>query len=165
MDNIPKKISGIKKVSLSMAIGVIVLVLAAWVIYAYSHRLPAVIQPALQDNFNIPQTATPTASSTPTSTPISTTAPGKKLSYGDAIKAYPERFQFSKCQGSPATMAVKKDTPVMLDNRDSYAHTIKAAAQTFKLPGYGYVIFYPKVLGNIAVTCDGVNRVMLNVQK
>jgi hypothetical protein len=94
-----------------------------------------------------------------------TTNPAKKLSYEAAIKAYPERFQFSQCQGTPASISVKKGSPVMLDNRDAVAHTISADTQTFKLAGYGYDVFYPAVLGKLPVSCDGKNRVTLNVEK
>ena len=144
-------------------VGGIIVVVAAIIIYAvYSNNNSG--QMSQNDQSTTTNTNT-TASSTPTTTPV-TTVGGTKLSYGDAIKAYPERFQFSKiCQGTPATIAVRVNTPVMLDNRNTTAITLKADTQTFKLAGYGYDVFYPKVLGNIVVTCNGKNSVTLNVEK
>jgi hypothetical protein len=142
-----------------IAVGIVALALIIWGIYAYNHSAPIVQTPAGQDNSNT------AATTTPTSTPASATGSGR-LSYGEAIKAYPERFQFSNgCQGTPATIAVKKNTPVMLDNRNATAYTFKADTQTFRIAGYGYVVFYPQVLGNLVVNCNGRASVTLNVQK
>jgi hypothetical protein len=141
-----------------IAAGIIVLALIVWGIYAYNH------QNTTTQNTTGQALNNPVATSAPTSTPVSN-AGTNKLSYGDAIKAYPERFQFSQCQGTPATIAVRKGTPVMLDNRDSIAHTIKADTESFRIAGYGYDVFYPEVLGNLYVTCDGKDRVTLNVEK
>lgn len=141
--------------------GIIVLVLVAFGIYSYTH------QNNVTQNYNqvTPNTTINNeATSTPTSTPASggTTA---KLSYGDAIKAYPERFQFLQCQGTPHSIAVRKGTPVMLDNRNTTTYTFKADTQTFVIPGYNYVVFYPEVLGNLVVDCNGKPSVTLNVEK
>ena len=143
-------------------VGGVVVVVAAIIIYAvYSNN-----QSSQNYNQQTTTTGSENASSTPTTTPVTGSGSGTKLSYGAAIKAYPERFQFSKtCQGTPASIAVKKGTPVMLDNRNSFAITVKADTQTFRLGGYGYDVFYPEVLGNLTVTCNGKNSVTLNVQK
>ena len=138
---------------------------AAIIVYAiYSNNSGQMSQSNQSTNTN---TATnTTASSTPTTTPATGTGSGTKLSYGDAIKTYTERFQFSQqCHGTPATIAVRKGTPVMLDNRNNGSIVIKADTETFKLAGYGYDVFYPEVLGNLTVTCNGKNSVTLNVEK
>lgn len=143
--------------------GIFVLVIIAVWVYAYN-RQGAVTQNSaqqvVQQNNN-----TPAATSTPTSTPTSSVG-AKKLSYAAAMLAYPERFQFSNgCQGTPAIIAVRKGAPVMLDNRNATAYTFKADTQTFKIAGYGYDVFYPEVLGNLVVTCNGKASVTLNVEK
>jgi hypothetical protein len=147
-----------------IAAGIFVLVVIIVGVYVYNHQGGGTqnnTQPALSQNNN-----TSPATSTPTSTPASTATSGARLSYGAAIKAYPERFQFSNgCQGTPAIIAVRKGTPVMLDNRNATAYTFKADAQTFKIAGYGYVVFYPEVLENLVVTCNGKPSVTLNVEK
>jgi len=163
MDKQPKKYDSASKRAAYLIAGVVVLILAALGVYSFTHRdnesSNTAQSPVQQDN----------ASTTPvlagTSTPPSSPAVRAKLSYGDAIKAYPSRFQFSQCQGTPSSIVIKKGSPVMLDNRDAVAHTIKADTQTFKLAGYDYAVLYPEVLGNLVVTCDGKNRVMLNVEK
>lgn len=164
MDEPQKKPDSASKKSAYIIAGVVVLALVALGIYAYNHQgsgQNSDQQLTRQDDSAI--TAPPDASATPTTVPPAGT--GKKLAYGDAIKAYPERFQFVQCLGAPATIAVKKGSPVMLDNRDAVVHTFKADTQTFRIAGYDYAVFYPQVLGNLAVTCDGKNRVMLNVEK
>jgi hypothetical protein len=147
-----------------IAAGVFVLAVIILGVYAYNHQ-GAVTQNTQQGYSQGSSTAAPVATTTPTSTPTSTGAPGTKLSYGAAIKAYPERFQFTQCHGTPATIAVRKGTPVMLDNRNATAYTIKADTQTFRIAGYGYDVFYPEVLGNLVVTCNGKASVTLNVEK
>ncbi len=160
MNEKKEKSEGRNQVYLYTAAGVIVLALAIWGVYAYNHSgsQTGTQQVSLQDNLN----NTPAATTTPTSTPASIP---EKLSYGAAIQAYPERFQFKLCQGTPATIAVKKGTPVMLDNRDTTAHTFKADTQTFRIAGLDYAVLYPQVLGNLVVTCDSKDRVTLNVEK
>jgi len=142
-----------------IAVGIVALALIIWGVYAYNHPAPSVQPPVGQNNSNT------AATTTPTSTPASATG-SSRLSYGAAIQKYTERFQFSNgCQGTPATIAVKKNTPVMLDNRNAAAYTFKADTQTFRIAGYGYAVFYPQVLGNLVVTCSGKPSVTLNVQK
>ncbi len=146
-----------------IAIGVVAVLLLGYGIYSYNH-----------DNWNIGlgnkeqdqdylDNVAPDATTTEPST--GTTGGTKKLAYGDAIKAYPYRFQFSKCLGTPATLAVKTGSYVMLDNRDSVAHTIVADKQTFKIAGFDYALVHTSTLGNLSVLCDGKPRVTLNVQK
>ena len=78
-----------------IAAGIAVVAIAVWGTYAYNHQgnNPANNgqQAMQQDNSN--NAVSPAATSTP---PIPSAA--KKLSYGDAIKAYLERFQFLQCQ-------------------------------------------------------------------
>jgi len=154
--------NGTKKIYIYIAAGIVVLAIVAWGIYDYTHNgTQNNTQQAAQQvsTNNTPAVAT----STPTSTPASIAG---KLSYGAAIQKYTERFQFSNgCQGTPATIAVRKGTPVMLDNRNAAAVTIKADTQTFKIGGYNYDVFYPEVLGNLVVNCNGKASVTLNVEK
>jgi len=144
--------------------GIIVVLLVAWAIYA--SRNNSTNQNADQQNNE--QSNNSTATTVPTAT---TQTPGK-LSYTDAVKKYTNRFQFFKCSGTPGLISVKKGTPVMLDNRDATAHTIKANGQTVRIAGYDYAVIYPTLttkdstdltLSNI--TCDGGGAATLNVEK
>lgn len=110
---------------------------------------------------------------TTTSTPEqTTTTPPKKLNYGEAIKAYPSRYQFINCSANPGQMTVKKGTAVMLDNRDKVAHTIKANGQSVKIAALDYAVIYPKLVtigepttASPNMTCDGGGSGLLNVEK
>ena len=95
-----------------------------------------------------------------------------KLSYGEAIKFFKNRFQFVNCHGTPGVISVKRGVPVMLDNRDKKAHTIKANSQSFRIAALDYTVVYPALatkdnvdmsLSN--VTCDGGGAASLNVEK
>ena len=133
--------------------GVVMLALIALAIFAYTHRNPEVaentVQPTNQNNAN--NVVLPVATSTEPTTPVGT----KKLSYGDAIKKYPYRFQFVNCSGNPGTIAVKQGSIVMLDNRDKVAHTIKADSQTFRIAGYDYALLHTSVISNVNILFDG----------
>jgi hypothetical protein len=159
--------------------GIVVVLVIVWAVYAKSHKpatspsikLTDITQNTPQQTPN--QVAPVNATSTPVSIPpvpkpavppsIKPSPVVNKLSYGDAIKAYPERFQFSSCQGTPISITVKKGAQIMLDNRDSVAHTFKADSQTFKISGYDYAILHTSVVGSSSVACDGRNTVTLNV--
>jgi len=162
VDRQKEKSDSVKRIYIYIAAGIVVLAIIVWGIYAYNHNGTQIgtEQAPQQANSN---NAAAVATSTPTSTPASI---AKKLSYGAAIQAYPERFQFRNgCQGTPATIAVRKGTPVMLDNRNATAYTFKADTQSFKIAGYDYAVLYPEVLGNLVVTCNGKASVTLNVEK
>lgn len=162
-DKQPKKFDSASKRAAYLVAGVFVLILAALGVYSFTHRnkgslntAPSAIQ---QDNSN----NTPVLADT--SAPASSGKTAAKLSYGDAIKAYPYRFQFSQCHGTPGTMAVKKGSIVMLDNRDPISHTFVADSQTFKIAGYDYALLRTSALTNINITCDGGGAAKLNVEK
>jgi hypothetical protein len=160
MDEEKGKLDGMNKTAVYVITAIVVLAVVAWGIYAYTHRS--------NNTANNGQQTTGQSNSNTAVAPAATTTPGSsagKLSYGDAIKAYPERFQFTKCQGTPATIAIRKGSPVMLDNRNSTAYTFKADTQTFRIAGYDYAVLYPEVLGNLVVTCNGKDSVTLNVEK
>jgi hypothetical protein len=147
-----------------IGIGVVVLLIIIYAVYASTHKNSPSSTTMTQG-----QTASP-APAPATSTPSTTGT--KKLAYGDAIKTYKERFQFSMCHGTPGIISVKKGTPVMLDNRDKVAHTIKANGQTFRIAALDYALIYPQLptgdsvnLANSNVTCDGGGAATLNVEK
>ncbi len=101
-----------------------------------------------------------------------TTTGTKKLSYTEAVKTYKFRFQFVKCSGNPGLLSVKRGTPVMLDNRDSKAHTIRANGQSFRIAAYDYAVVYPNIITRdntdltiSNVTCDGGGAATLNVER
>ena len=151
------------------AIGIIVLIIIAWAIYASNHKDS---DDTTKNNNGQQQTSTMPENNTATSTAQTSTTspvtkPAAKLSYSDAIKAYPYRFQFSQCHGNPGTLAVKKLSIVMLDNRDAVAHTVKADNQTFKIAKYDYALLHTNALTgtNVNVTCDGGGAAILNVEK
>ena len=163
MDKQPKKYDSASKRAAYLVAGVVVLILAALGVYSFTHRdnesSNTAQSPVQQDN------ASTTVATADTSTPASSGRAAAKLAYGDAIKAYPYRFQFSQCHGTPGTMAVKKGSIVMLDNRDPIAHTIVADSQTFKIAGYDYALLHTSALTNINITCDGGGAAKLNVEK
>jgi hypothetical protein len=142
-----------------IAAGIVILALAGWAIYSYSHQNSNGAQQA--------STVAGTAGSaqSATSTGQSSVPAAKKLSYGDAINTYPYRFQFSQCHGNPGALSVKKGSIVMLDNRDPIAHTFVADSQTFKIAGYDYALLHTSVITNINITCDGGGAAKLNVEK
>lgn len=108
-----------------------------------------------------PQAATPA----PAPSPTVKVSPPPKLDYGTAISTYNFRIQFSQCHGNPGTMNVSKGTPVMLDNRDNVAHTIKADNQTFRIAALDYVVFASSAIGTFNTLCDGGGAGTLTVQK
>ena len=151
---------------------IIVIVILLAIGYVFSRQSNNVT-----DQNNNPQTSHNTdrsenATTTPhTKTTQSPQATAKKLNYGEAVNTYKYRFQFSQCHGTPGTISVKKGAPVMLDNRDAVAHTIKANGQSFKIAGYNYALIYPTqaTQNNIDlslsnVTCDGGGAATLNVE-
>jgi hypothetical protein len=144
---------------LYIAIAVVVLAVIAYAVYTS------------RKNNSSPQSNQQTSNDQASTTPPTPTN-GAKLSYGDAIKAYPYRFQFSQCHGTPGIISVKKGAAVMLDNRDKLAHTIKANGQTFRIAGDDYAIVHPATVtkDNVDltlsnVTCDGGGAATLNVEK
>jgi len=149
-----------------IALGVVVLLL---IVYAVSRNSGS--NSTSQTN-NQEQAAAPQPSPSPaTSTPTPSPTPAK-LSYGAAINAYKFRFQFTQCHASPGMISVPKNTPVMLDNRDKVAHTIKANGQSFRIAGDDYALIYPQLttgsgvnLADSNVTCDGGGAGTLNVEK
>ena len=144
---------------------VAVLILGVWGTYVYTHRNSKPSQPAqqaqTQGNTGTPAT-TPVDQATPPGTSTGSTAVS---SYGAAVAAHPYRIQFTACHGNPGTLNVKKGTVVMLDNRDTTAHTVKADSQTFDIPGYGYVLLHTSTVQSINITCDGGGAALLNVEK
>src|SRR6185369_4312057 len=95
--------------------GVILLAIILGV-YAYSHN-----NNSKQATSTVPSNGANNDQTTTSSTTAgsSGTKPAAKLSYGDAIKTYKYRFQFSQCHGTPGSMVVKKGDIVMLDNSDA----------------------------------------------
>ncbi|MBL8030286.1 MAG: hypothetical protein JNN11_03490 [Candidatus Doudnabacteria bacterium] len=89
----------------------------------------------------------------------------KKLNYGEAIKKYPFRIQFANCNGSPGSLSLKRNTALMLDNRDSIAHAVKVAGQTYVIKGYDYALAYIGQEGAYNLTCDGGGAASINIEK
>ncbi len=102
---------------------------------------------------------------TPTPTPEPTATGTKKLSYTEAVKTYKYRYQFVNCSANPGTLSVKRNTPVMLDNRDKKSHTIRVSGQTIAVAALDYQLLYPKTEGTFQMTCDGGGTAVLNVEK
>ncbi len=150
---------------LYIGLGIILVLLIAYFIYAGMQKKNGSNNQTLSSDNS--------ASVTPTPSPTEAPATGtKKLSYGDAIKFYKFRFQFVNCNGNPGILSVKRGTPVMLDNRDKVAHTIKANGQSFRIAGLDYAVLYPNILtsnstsaANSNITCDGGGAATLNVEK
>lgn len=121
-------------------------------------------------------------SSTPTSTETSVqktvtpkvTAPAPKpavskpapQSYTDAIEKYKSSgyyIQFYPCQATPGSLIVKQGSKIMLDNRDSKAHSIGIKNDKYLIASYGYAIATLNVIGTNYVTCDGGGSATINV--
>lgn len=144
-------------------IGIVVVLLIIWGVYAANHNSS---QPAAPSSPTSSQSTDQTmnASSTAAAPSPSPAAPAK-LTYGAAINAYKFRFQFSQCHGNPGTIDMKKGSPLMLDNRDNAAHTIKADNQSFRVGPLDYVVFNTSAVGTFTVTCDGGGAAKLTVEK
>ncbi len=105
--------------------------------------------------------------STPTTTeeqvkPVNT---ARKLNYGEAIKKYPYRIQFTNCNGNPGTVSLKRNTALMLDNRDSKSHAVKLAGKTYILKAYDYELAYVSLEGTYNLTCDGGGAASVNIER
>src|SRR6266404_3384722 len=123
-----------QKVSTWTVGGIVVLAIIVFALSRHSTKAPQTMDQNSQQTQNAA-----------TTTPPQTKAPAPKLSYGAAVNAYKYRFQFSQCHGNPGSLTVKKGSPVMLDNRDAVAHTIKANGQSFRIAGYDYAVLYPQI--------------------
>ncbi len=104
-----------------------------------------------------------------TTTPPGVPPAGVKLTYGDALKKYPNRIQISQCRlssylSATGTMTVTKGTSIMLDNRDNQARTIKIFGYSYKLGAYGFRIVTANSKGTYNVTCDGSGSLTVSVQ-
>jgi len=140
-------------------IGVVAIALIIWAIYAYNHKD--------SDNYSQNSQGQTNGEYGNAGTPTSTTPTEStgKLSYTNAVKAYPNRFQFSGCKGTPNSLAVRSGTVVMLDNRTPATITVKADAQTYNIAGLDYALEHTSTIGNLVVTCNGKDSVTLNVEK
>jgi hypothetical protein len=146
--------------------GIIVLLLIAGVIIYFQSKKHTASNSSVNQVDNQQTMTASSSQDTASTTPNQGSTGGmKKLSYGDAIKAYPNRIQFVNCGGNPGTVSVKRNTPVMLDNRDKTKHTIKGGGQSFTIAGYDYAVMYPKTEGTFQLTCDGGGSSILNVEK
>jgi len=153
------------KKTLYIAAGVVVVAIIAYAIYANNRKADNSANSYNQQTQNQTSAANSTAASASPAAPA-------KLSYGAAINAYKFRFQFSQCHASPGFLSVKINTPVMLDNRDKVAHTIKADGQSVRIAADDYAVIYPKLptgatanLADSNMTCDGGGAGVLNVEK
>lgn len=114
---------------------------------------------SLQKNSEIPVvTPSPTASGSPAQT-------SAKLSYGEAIKKYSYRIQFVNCGGNPGSISLKRNLPLMLDNRDAKAHTLKVAGKSYSIKAYDYALAYIGTEGTYNLTCDGGGAASVNIEK
>ncbi len=99
----------------------------------------------------------------PAPAPVKTVS--KPLTYEQAITQYGKyRIQFVHCNGQPGSMNVPVGVKVMLDNRDTIAHTVKVGTKSYKLPALGFAIASMTSLGEQAVLCDGGGASTINVQ-
>lgn len=116
------------------------------------------------------QTTGQSGTTQPTPTPSVTATPGStgsgaKLAYAEALKKYPYRIQFVKCSANPGTISLKRNQPLMLDNRDNANHTIRVAGLTYVIKKYDYAVAYIAKVGNHNLTCDNGGSAKINVEK
>jgi hypothetical protein len=116
---------------------------------------------SIQKNSEIP-VVTPTPTSTGSGSSGQTSG---KLSYGEAIKKYQYRIQFVNCHGNPGTVSLKRNLPLMLDNRDDKAHTLKVAGKSYYIKAYDYALAYIGSEGTYNLTCDGGGAATVNIEK
>lgn len=147
---------------------IVVAVVAVWLIDSNSRdkqvQTNSTTTAADSSNSSNPQTSTtpPTAgqNTSPTSPPTST--------FGEAINTYDYRIQFSDCTGvivpGTGTLAMKKGTKLMLDNRDPEPHTIRFNGRSYSLRAYGFTVVTADTVGNFTVTCDGGGAAQLKIQ-
>ena len=79
-------------------------------------------------------------------------------SYVDAAAKYKKSgyyIQFYPCQATPGSLIVKQGSKIMLDNRDSKAHSIGIKNDKYLIASYNYAIATLNSIGTNYVTCDG----------
>ena len=115
------------------------------------------------------QTNTTSVRTVPVSKPvvpkpvISKAAP---QSYTDAAEKYKNSgyyIQFYPCQATPGSLIVKQGSKIMLDNRDSKAHSIGIKNDKYLIASYSYAIATLNVIGTNYVTCDGGGSATITV--
>ncbi|MBI5221247.1 MAG: hypothetical protein HY979_00375 [Candidatus Magasanikbacteria bacterium] len=114
-------------------------------------------------------------STAPTATPAVVASNPKVGDAADNISLYVKmvnkffgtRFQFSQnCAfATPTDFVIKKGVQFMVDNRDAKAHTFSFAGQKYQVGAYGYAIVSTPKIGKLPVFCDGIQRVMVNVER
>lgn len=114
------------------------------------------------------------ATKTTAPAPIKTTAPKTTTSepapdqYVKALNTYRNAgayLQFINCRLAKPTLSIKKGLKFMLDNPDPKAHTVALGkAASYRMGAYGYVIATAPAPGRYAITCDGINTGLLNVE-
>lgn len=161
-----------------MIIGVIAVAVLGVTLWVYKNGNLNSTKASPDDEHFPTSTTEQTATTTPTTTPAKTPAAAAKKpvtttktpsvkageNYADVLKTYANwRFQFVNCQSTPSTFLIKKGSKFMLDNRDAKSHTYKVGTAAYNLGAYGWVLATANTLGNLDVTCDGINRALLKV--
>ena len=101
------------------------------------------------------QSATTAPKTTETKPVISKSA---TQSYVDASTKYKDSgyyIQFYPCQATPGSLIVKQGSKIMLDNRDSKAHSIGIKNDKYLIASYNYAIATLNNIGTNYITCDG----------
>ena len=111
-----------------------------------------------------PQTTTPTAPKPAVKLPaISKAAPQSYIEAAEKYKKSGYYLQFFPCQATPGSLIVKQGSKVMLDNRDSKAHSIGIKSDKYLIASYNYAIATLNHIGTNNVTCDGGGSAVITV--
>jgi hypothetical protein len=128
----------VSKKYIYIVVGIVVLAIAAWGIYAYNHQnnnttdnTQQAVVPGNSNNTQ-PATATPETANTPLHT---------VKQYEAALITYAKvRIQFLACQARPNTMTLKNPATIMLDNRSTTVSKIMIDKRSYYVPGLDYMI-------------------------
>ena len=172
-----------KKNLIYVGVGTLVLILV--VIVFFGLRKPKTLtvdEIARNNNFNDtvatntgakPEVATPEKKPQTASQPapkpvvklpaISKAAPQSYIEAADKYKKSGYYIQFFPCQATPGSLIVKQGSKVMLDNRDSKAHSIGIKTDKYLIASYNYAIATLNHIGTNNVTCDGGGSAVITV--
>jgi hypothetical protein len=128
-----------------------------------SDKVDQVVSTTASSTTQIEKKTTPKAVSPVTKPSVSKPAP---QSYTDAIEKYKNSgyyIQFFPCQATPGSLIVKQGSKIMLDNRDSKAHSIGIKSDKYLIASYNYAIATLNVIGTNYVTCDGGGSATITV--
>lgn len=168
-----------KKYTKYLVWGVVIIVIVVAVILAKKIKVPkesdvSQTKKSVENTVSVTSTSSTENTTTTTKEVQKTIKPITKpvvsrpapQSYTDAIEKYKNSgyyIQFFPCQATPGSLIVKQGSKIMLDNRDSKAHSIGIKSDKYLIASYNYAIATLNVIGTNYVTCDGGGSATITV--